>query len=49
MRKAAIFLSLVLAGCAVGPNYDKPPEVITPEKFKEAGEWQVANPNDAAP
>jgi len=54
MRKASsafpkLFLSLVLAGCAVGPNYDKPPEVITPEKFKEAGEWQVANPNDAAP
>ena len=47
MRKA-ILLSLVLAGCAVGPDYKKP-DVQSPEKYKEAGEWLVANPSDAAP
>lgn len=46
--KKAILLALALAGCAVGPNYEKPaaPE---PAKYKEAGEWLVANPADTAP
>ena len=49
MRKAVgLFVSLVLAGCAVGPNYEKP-EVAAPAKFKEAGEWVPAVPSDAAP
>jgi len=47
MRKA-ILLALVLAGCAVGPDYKKP-EVESPEKYKEAGEWLVANQSDAVP
>jgi NodT family efflux transporter outer membrane factor (OMF) lipoprotein len=37
-----------LAGCAVGPNYEKP-EIAQPQKYKEFGDWLVANPNDAAP
>ena len=42
------FLLLALAGCAVGPNYQKPP-VETPAAYKEAGDWVVAKPADAAP
>jgi NodT family efflux transporter outer membrane factor (OMF) lipoprotein len=38
----------VVSGCAVGPDY-KRPEAATPEKYKEAGDWIVARPNDAAP
>ena len=47
MRKA-ILVSLLLAGCAVGPDYKKP-EVEAPAKFKEAGEWMAATPSDAVP
>jgi len=47
MRKS-IFLSLVLAGCAVGPNYERP-EAAAPAQYKEAGAWAVANPSDSAP
>lgn len=43
-----ICLSLFLAGCAVGPTYEKPP-VETPAAFKEAGDWVVAQPKDAVP
>ncbi|HXZ49739.1 MAG TPA: efflux transporter outer membrane subunit [Usitatibacter sp.] len=38
----------MLAGCAVGPDYSKP-AVQTPPAYKEAGEWVVAKPADAAP
>jgi NodT family efflux transporter outer membrane factor (OMF) lipoprotein len=41
-------LLLILAGCAVGPNYSKP-EVVTPSAYKEAGDWVVAKPGDTAP
>jgi len=37
-----------LAGCAVGPDY-KRPDATTPAQFKEAGDWIVAKPADAAP
>ena len=42
----AAALTLV-GGCLVGPNYVRPP---APEaaKFKEAGDWKPAQPNDAA-
>ena len=46
--KAQIFLSLVLAGCAVGPDYERP-EAPAPAKYKEAGPWQAARPSDTAP
>jgi NodT family efflux transporter outer membrane factor (OMF) lipoprotein len=39
---------LYLGGCAVGPDYKKP-DVVVPEAYKEAGDWIVAKPNDAAP
>ncbi len=38
----------LLSSCAVGPNYEKP-EAPQSAKFKEVGDWLVANPNDAAP
>ena len=45
---ASLVLALALAGCVVGPNYDKP-AVETPAAYKEAGDWVVAQPKDAAP
>jgi NodT family efflux transporter outer membrane factor (OMF) lipoprotein len=39
-------LGLVLSGCAVGPNYARPP-VTTPAAFKEADGWTQATPSDA--
>lgn len=38
-------VALVLAGCAVGPDYRRP-EVARPARFKEAGDWKVADPRD---
>lgn len=44
----ALTLSMaLLAGCTVGPNYTKP-EMATPEHFKEAAGWKLAEPNDDA-
>jgi NodT family efflux transporter outer membrane factor (OMF) lipoprotein len=40
--------SLALAGCAIGPNYSKP-QVEVPTRYKEAGDWVVAQPLDGAP
>jgi NodT family efflux transporter outer membrane factor (OMF) lipoprotein len=40
---------LTLAGCTVGPDYDRPAAPV-PAAYKEAaakGEWQVARPSDA--
>ncbi|MGB6546844.1 MAG: hypothetical protein WBE97_14590, partial [Candidatus Acidiferrales bacterium] len=42
---AATFLSL--SGCNVGPKYQRA-SVDTPPAFKEAGDWKVAQPQDAA-
>ncbi|MEP7070211.1 MAG: efflux transporter outer membrane subunit [Usitatibacter sp.] len=44
----AVVLSIALASCAIGPNYSKP-EAIVPDQWKEAGDWVVAQPKDAAP
>ena len=41
-------LALAISGCAIGPNYSKP-EAIVPAQWKEAGDWVVAQPRDAAP
>jgi NodT family efflux transporter outer membrane factor (OMF) lipoprotein len=35
------------SGCTVGPKYQKAP-VETPPAYKEAGDWKVAQPQDAA-
>jgi NodT family efflux transporter outer membrane factor (OMF) lipoprotein len=41
-------IGLILAGCAVGPNYSRP-SVTTPVAFKEVEGWKAAEPSDAAP
>src|SRR5690606_6594832 len=50
---AGLLGALILAGCAVGPEYQRP-EVATPAAFKEATlspeaarQWQAAQPKDA--
>src|SRR5215475_4586369 len=35
----------LITGCAVGPDYVRPP-VITPDAYKEVGGWKVAQPKD---
>lgn len=44
---AAICLTsmLLLAGCVVGPRYQRPP-VEVPQVYKEAGDWKTAQPNE---
>lgn len=37
--------TLFLAGCAVGPKYQRPP-VEVPPAYKEAGNWKTAQPNE---
>ena len=39
---------LILAGCAVGPDYRRP-SVETPVAYKEAQGWKTAEPQDRAP
>ncbi|MBC7434728.1 MAG: TolC family protein [Bdellovibrionales bacterium] len=47
LKFTALVLALALAGCAVGPNYDKAPSVDTPVAFKQGqGEWVRAAPAD---
>lgn len=43
--------ALMLAGCAVGPEYKGPPDDEQPAKFKNAGagEWKAAAPADNKP
>ena len=49
MRRIVICaLGLLLAACAIGPNYHRP-EVETPAAYKEAGDWVVAKPADEVP
>ncbi len=43
---ALLGAALLLAGCAVGPEY-RQPEVATPPAFKEADGWVAARPADA--
>jgi len=42
----AAALALV-SGCAVGPDYARPP-VVTPDAYKELGGWRIARPRDDA-
>jgi len=45
---AAILAGGLLAGCAVGPNYHRPP-VQSPPEYRTEGPWRVAAPKDAIP
>ena len=42
---AFIGLLAILAGCAIGPDYVRPPAPV-PESFKEAKGWKAAEPRD---
>jgi NodT family efflux transporter outer membrane factor (OMF) lipoprotein len=44
---ASVVLPLLVASCAVGPDY-KRPEAATQTSFKEASNWKIATPNDDA-
>ncbi|WP_079229078.1 efflux transporter outer membrane subunit [Pseudomonas putida] len=48
LRGAGLLLFLMLAGCMVGPNYQRP-ELALPQGFKEGTQWQraAANPQGA--
>ncbi|NQD93237.1 efflux transporter outer membrane subunit [Pseudomonas sp. CrR25] len=41
-----IALSLLLAGCAIGPDYQRP-ALATPAQFKQIEGWTLAKPGDA--
>jgi len=45
---ALLGASLCLAGCAVGPKYQRPP-IQSPPAWKTAGPWREAAPKDAIP
>ena len=45
---AGIIAGGLLAGCAVGPNYHRPP-VQAPTAYKTEGPWRVAAPKDSIP
>jgi NodT family efflux transporter outer membrane factor (OMF) lipoprotein len=41
----AVALAALAAGCAVGPDYERP-AVVTPDAYKENAGWKVAQPRD---
>ena len=45
-RSIAAFAALLLASCAVGPDYERPSAAV-PAAFKEAEGWKIAEPADA--
>jgi multidrug efflux system outer membrane protein len=47
-RGLGAWVLLLVAGCAVGPDY-KRPEVAAPAAYSEKGPWKVAQPKDALP
>lgn len=51
LKPAAVTLALLGAvGCAVGPNYQGPPETPKPAKFKgSSSKWSAAAPRDKEP
>ena len=42
----ALCLASLITGCAIGPNYERPP-VETPAGYKESKDWVLARPADA--
>ena len=43
-----VAVSALLAGCAVGPKYQRP-QVQAPTAYKTEGPWRVAAPKDSLP
>jgi len=51
MRRAASLTVAVLgalSGCSLSPRYQRPSVPAAPDSYKEAGEWKLATPADAA-
>lgn len=48
MRTSAFLVAALVAGCAVGPDYERP-KVEAPAAYKELEGWRAAAPSDAAP
>lgn len=48
MKKPILGAALILAGCAAGPDYQRP-TIEAPAQFKELKGWRAAQPRDAAP
>ena len=48
IRSSLLAAVLAAGGCAIGPNYQRPQDA-TPQAYKEAGDWLVAQPQDTAP
>jgi len=46
MKTLRLFPLILMAACAVGPDYVQPP-IETPAAFKETGEWKQSFPQDA--
>ena len=40
--------ALVLASCAVGPDYRRP-QVVAPPQYRESSDWKIAEPRDGVP
>jgi outer membrane protein, multidrug efflux system len=54
VRKLALVVAAtacaLLAGCAVGPNYQRPPAPVpAPDAYKTEAPWRVAAPKDSLP
>ena len=43
----AFLCALVLAGCAVGPDYQRPPPAAAPAEWKAGSPWKEGQPRDA--
>lgn len=46
IKLTPVLLALLIAGCAVGPDYHRPATSV-PAQYKEAKGWQQAKPQDA--
>lgn len=46
-RGMASVCALVLAGCAVGPDYQRPPPATPPVQWKAGSPWKEGQPRDA--
>ena len=48
-RRVATIACAAAAGCSFAPPYKIPDTAKAPEQYKEAGDWKIAQPQDAAP
>jgi NodT family efflux transporter outer membrane factor (OMF) lipoprotein len=48
MKRFLVFIPLLISGCAVGPDYQRP-EASTSSSFKELEGWTAARPQDDLP